>query len=514
LAFDLLILPSVSITEDREIIPNKFLQEDFVIVIKIRYFPNYLIITLSGRLSRAWEKSRREKGSQGKDLSASVKVSLPELILGCPFFSSWALHLHTNRCDVGVYTSLTPRASFAKAEDPDLVMECKRIADYFIVIGAPIDSLLPLPSQEQLIFTNDPLKVAYTPTIIDRYPLHDHADVSLPTGLTLFCLPDGLHIANSPKPPVFFSFIQTSDNGSRLIGCCLTFYEELNATQRSQLNHSLDTNEESDVSSQAMKQIKFFIPRCLCLLSHWPFVSSFKKFLCYLYRLSLSPCSIPLERYISNFLNDVPAPPPGKVDVTYLLGPDSVIFRRPPSNEPTAWSSLPLSSLFECLSLQNILLVFSALISERQVAFISSQYSLLTTCSESILSLMFPLTWTHVYIPILPRRILGRVLSPCSLSLSLLHLRSLPDEGVLAAPLPFFVGIHSSYLPEPSEASSSSQRRNSFMGYTPSQFEGYAVFSSETVRVFLDENRLELGSLGPPPPFPEGRAKKLMADLV
>jgi hypothetical protein len=392
------------------------------------------------------------------------------------------------------------------------MMECKRIADYFLVIGAPVDSLCPLPSQEQLILTTDPLKVAYTPAILDRYPLHDHPDVSLPTGLTLFCLPDGLHISNSPKPPVFFSFIQTSDNGSRLIGCCLTFYEELNSTQRTQLNHSFDTNEESDISSVALKQIKFYIPRCLCLLSHWPFVSSFKKFLCHLYRLSLSPCSIPLERYISNFLNDVPAPPPGKVDVTYLIGPDSVIFRRPPSNEPTAWSSLPLSSLFECLSLQNILLVFSALISERQVAFISSQYSLLTICSESILSLMFPLTWTHVYIPILPRRILG----PSSLPLPRCC-RSPSSKGVLAAPLPFLVGIHSSFLPEPSDASSSSSshKRSSFSaGYTPSQFEGIAVFSSETVRVFLDENRLELGSLGPPPPFPEGRAKKLMADLV
>jgi hypothetical protein len=176
-----------------------------------------------------------------------------------------------------------------------------------------------------------------------------------------------------------------------------------------------------------MKSIKFYLPKCLCLLSHWPFVSSFKKFLCHIYRLSLSPCTIPLERYISNFLNDVPAPPPGKVEVTYIIGPDSVVFGRPPSNEPTAWSSHPLSSLFECLSLQNILTIFSALISERQVALISSQYSLLTTCSESILSLLFPLTWTHVYIPILPRRILG-----LSLSLSLSSFHSLRSLGCSA----------------------------------------------------------------------------------
>jgi DENN domain-containing protein 5 len=306
-------------------------------------------------------------------------------------------------------------------------MECPRIADYFLVIGTPFDSLIPLPTHDQLVLTNDPLKLAYTPSILDRYPLTDHSDVTFPTGLTLFCLPDGLHLVASPKPPIFFSFVQTSDNGSQLIGCCLTFYEELNSSQRQQLNYYLDHNEGSDASSEAMKSIKFYLPKCLCLLSHWPFVSSFKKFLCHIYRLSLSPCTIPLERYISNFLNDVPAPPPGKVEVTYIIGPDSVVFGRPPSNEPTAWSSHPLSSLFECLSLQNILTIFSALISERQVALISSQYSLLTTCSESILSLLFPLTWTHVYIPILPRRILG-----LSLSLSLSSFHSLRSLGCSA----------------------------------------------------------------------------------
>lgn len=86
----------------------------------------------------------------------------------------------------------------------------------------------------------------------------------------------------------------------------------------------------------------------------------------------------------------------------------------------------------------------------------------------------------------------------------------------MAAPLPFFVGVHTSFLPASLPTNSNSYDRNRRASFTgsQSQFDGYAVFSSETVRVYLDENRVELGSLGPPPPFPEGRAKKLMADLV
>jgi hypothetical protein len=273
--------------------------------------------------------------------------------------------------------------------------------------------------------TSDPLKLVYTPQILDRYPMEDRDDVSLPTGLTLFCLPDGLHVHSSQKPPSFYSFVQTSESGAQLIGCCLTFFEELNDLQRKCLYDLIDSSESSDISSSALSHLKLYVPKCLCLLSHWPFVSSFKKYLCHLYRLSLTPCRIPIERYICNFLgwkffpspilkliycmcvDDVPAPPPGLVEVSYFIGTECVIFKRPPSNEPNAWSTMPMTPLFECLSPENIIALFSLLLAERQIVLLSSQYSLLTSCSECMLSLLYPCLWTHVYIPILPRRLLG-----------------------------------------------------------------------------------------------------------
>ena len=42
----------------------------------------------------------------------------------------------------------------------------------------------------------------------------------------------------------------------------------------------------------------------------------------------------------------------------------------------------------------------------------------------------------------------------------------------------------------------------------------YAVFPPEVVQVYLDENRIDFGSLGPPPRLPERRRKKLYTDLV
>lgn len=89
------------------------------------------------------------------------------------------------------------------------------------------------------------------------------------------------------------------------------------------------------------------------------------------------------------------------------MGDLAVSFRCPPANMPHVWNSFPMDPLFECLSLANVLLVFSAVLAERQIMLVSSQYSLLTTCAEVLTSLMYPLRWSHVYIPILPKALLG-----------------------------------------------------------------------------------------------------------
>jgi hypothetical protein len=383
-----------------------------------------------------------------------------------------------------------------------------RLVDYFVVIGSSMTQLIPLPVNEQLDPSSGPLKMAYTPQVLDRYPLEDHESTAFPSGLTLFCLPEGMHLTTKPKPASFFSFVQTSDTGSHLIGCCFTFYEPLNDNQRKCLNLLIDQSADMDMSSSALTHLKFYLPRCLCLISQWPFVSSFKKFLCHIYRLSLTPCYLPLERYLCNFIDEISLPLSGKTEISYFIGTEIVHFKRPPCNEPQVWSmNMSIQPLFECLSYQNILFLLTAILSERQIVLITSQYSLLTLTAEAILSFIFPLKWTHVYIPILPQQLLG----------------------VLAAPLPFLVGIHSSFLPETDlhfscRASTSfrltktrqslhDQRQDNDDPSYQSSSSGHAVFAPETIKVFLDTNEIDFGSLGPPPTLPDSKLKKLLADL-
>ena len=312
------------------------------------------------------------------------------------------------------------------------------------------------------------LQHSYQADIIDRYPLEDRTDFALPDGLQLFCLPNGLQITG-PHPPTFHSFVHTSEHGCHILGCCLTIYEPLTAQQIASINGSNDENDndtgnnaenngenngfkinnninnnenndsnegrnnginsntnnntnnitnnntnkiKNDIKNHDKRYNNLFSPLCLCLISHWPFVSSFKSFLCGLYRISLSRSKIPLERIICNFIDEVPSPPAGRVDITYYLGEEDqlkiISFRCPPANQPNVWSSMPLFPLFECLSPENVLSLFALILTERQLIFVSSQYSLLTSCAEAVTSLIYPLSWTHAYIPILPKQLLGK----------------------------------------------------------------------------------------------------------
>ena len=93
---------------------------------------------------------------------------------------------------------------------------------------------------------------------------------------------------------------------------------------------------------------------------------------------------------------------------------------------PIAWVSLPFAHLFQCLDVENVLKVWTALALERQVLVTSTQLSLLTTVCEILLSLLFPLKWSHAYIPVLPHFLVP----------------------ILSAPMPFLCGIDKRHLSE------------------------------------------------------------------
>lgn len=184
-----------------------------------------------------------------------------------------------------------------------------RIAEYFVVVSST-DDLVPINDDEDSIFHITPENLNTTrfeATILDRYPLVDRvkpdnlsANSVLPHGMEFFCLPNGLFLYNGIQKPLFHSFVHTSNDGSRKLGCCLTVFEPLSRKQQVSLIQSLSNtkellenklynkiNTESESDKNLWSKVKdLHIPKCLCIISSWPFVTSFKKFLVGLYNIS------------------------------------------------------------------------------------------------------------------------------------------------------------------------------------------------------------------------------------
>lgn len=243
-----------------------------------------------------------------------------------------------------------------------------------------------------------------------------------------------------------------------MYGTCLTLWEP----------YILTAKRKDSKRSEQQKEV--YLPKCLVIVSAYQYLMAFREFLTQLNRFSkIGEMTLPVERYIANFCAEIPAPPPGAFEVqTTIL--DSVIkIWSPPYNQPIAWVALPFVHLFECLDIDNIMIVWHCLTLERQVLLTSTQLSLLTSCSEILISLLFPMRWSHAYIPILPHFLVP----------------------MLSAPMPFLCGIDKSNLAAALED-----------------------LSRECVVVDLDMNLVTLGpGTAPLPPLPPQMENMLRSHL-
>lgn len=168
---------------------------------------------------------------------------------------------------------------------------------------------------------------------------------------------------------------------------------------------------------------ELFIPKALCLLSHYAFFDTFKTFLRQLYRISQTETRpLPIERYITNLVMEVPLPPQGRIRVVAPIGDDCCEISRPRPNDHPG-EMVPAASfraLFQCLAISDVLLVFSWLVVEARVMLVSRRWSILTPVAEALKALLFPLEWEFTYIPVLPA--------------------SMVD--VIHAPVPYLIGVH------------------------------------------------------------------------
>ena len=162
-------------------------------------------------------------------------------------------------------------------------------------------------------------------------------------------------------------------------------------------------------------------------------------------------CSTEIRQMLQAYMGvNTPAPavsfilpmPEGIADISFkcpYIRPELRPYLDGESTLITDWCVL---TTLRTLSLNNILLLFSAVLLEKQILFVSPNLGLLSTVAMSMIAMMRPLHWQGLYAPVLPGRMMD----------------------LLDAPVPFIFGVHS--LPKRRVADGSLWDRSNWDGMT------------------------------------------------
>ncbi|XP_037103684.1 MAP kinase-activating death domain protein isoform X7 [Syngnathus acus] len=391
---------------------------------------------------------------------------------------------------------------------------CPRLLDYLVVVGAR------QPSSDS---------VAQTPQLLRRYPLEDHHDFPLPPDVVFFCQPEGcLSIRQrrvSLRDDSSFVFTLTDkDSGITRYGICVNFYRSFqrghHRTRTDKGGHadsaaqggdttsegsdgstgggqssglSPSTKAESAPLSASGEEVEPAVPELntgkaaelrrnaakiaarnrnstltsLCLLSHYPFFSTFRECL-YILKRMVDCCSqrltqragmprtfqrdtmwrvfagaLSVEEKGSHLLADlrdieswiyrlqrspVPVASQRRVDVEVLPHEmkRSLTFALP-DNSRFSMVDFPLHLPLELLGVDACLQVLSCVLLEHKVILQSRDYNALSMSVMAFVAMIYPLEYMFPVIPLLPT---------CMAS----------AEQLLLAPTPYIIGVPASFF--------------------------------------------------------------------
>ena len=121
----------------------------------------------------------------------------------------------------------------------------------------------------------------------------------------------------------------------------------------------------------------------------------------------------PLERYVVNLCTEAFSPISSKTQVELGVRELRLFSRREALNELPGSRGTDIYSLFRCLSLENVVALFEYAMSESRIIFLSSHTAVLHLACHGLASLLYPLKWASIFIPVLPARLLSALDAPC-----------------------------------------------------------------------------------------------------
>ncbi|XP_061623370.1 DENN domain-containing protein 2C isoform X1 [Phyllopteryx taeniolatus] len=260
----------------------------------------------------------------------------------------------------------------------------------------------------------------YSPEITQQFPkmfekssrLSKEAEDQLKV-IPKFCFPDIRDWKPSAHTPSeTFSFVLTGEDGSRWFCYCRKI-----------------------LPSGKGKRL----PEVHCVVSKLGCFNLFAKILEEVERRrEISPALVyPFMRSVM----EAPFPAPGRTVMvkSFLPGSGNEVLTlcRPVDSR---LEHVDFDTLLQCLSVGKLLKVFASLLLERRVIFVAEKLSALSRCGHAALALLYPFTWQHTFVPVLPTSMLDISCSPTPfligvLAPSLPQVLELPIEEVLIVDL-------------------------------------------------------------------------------
>jgi hypothetical protein len=121
----------------------------------------------------------------------------------------------------------------------------------------------------------------------------------------------------------------------------------------------------------------------------------------------------PLERYIVNLCTEALSPISSKTQVELAVRELRLFARKEAANELPESRNTDLYALFRALSIPNIVALFEFALSESRIILLSSHTAMLHLASKALASLLYPLKWASIFIPVLPARLISALEAPC-----------------------------------------------------------------------------------------------------
>ena len=168
---------------------------------------------------------------------------------------------------------------------------------------------------------------------------------------------------------------------------------------------SENSQRETNISSFFNKKYykKYYIPKCICLISVYPFITELTKIIKMIYYYSKGEkLNIPLEKIINNLILEVPIPPRGLYSVEYSLLDQTLILQNSKSND-LFYANFEFNYLFNKFNSEQIIKIFQYLMLGIKIVFFSTEIEYLTPIILASLILLLPFKFPFTVVSILPK---------------------------------------------------------------------------------------------------------------